>query len=86
MSSQGERIHRPTYFNASSSSPESFILSGGESSRAVSMFRIGGVRGGASNEDEPRPVFSRGKLPVDVGDVWKMDSDLRQLAVSFDNF
>ncbi|KAL9183273.1 hypothetical protein ACHAXT_005060 [Thalassiosira profunda] len=61
-----KRIHRPTFFNAVSST-ESFILSGGEGSGAISMFQLGGSNEG-SNEGL-RSVFSRGSLPEDVGDV-----------------
>ena len=65
-----KRIHRPVFYNVSAAAASSFILSGGEGSRAVSMFRLGpggSVDGGS--EGRPQSVFSRGKLPVDAGDV-----------------
>ncbi len=70
-----KQIHRPTFLSTASSL-DLFILSGGEGSHAVSMFQL--VERCKLNDsddndegevDSPRSVFSRGKLPEDVGDV-----------------
>lgn len=72
-----KRIHRPTFFS------ESFILSGGENSHAISMFEVD-----QGNVDvEPsllRSVFSRGKLPDGSGDVGSMAVHSDQVAVTVD--
>ena len=73
-----KRINRPTFFS------ESFILSGGENSHAISMFEVD-----QANVDlyslEPsllRSVFSRGKLPDGSGDVGSMAVHSDQVAVT----
>jgi WD40 repeat protein len=66
MNKKLKRIHRPTFFNVSS---ESFILSGGENSHSISMFRVDEEN---VVEDALRSVFSRGKLPDGSGDVGSM--------------
>jgi WD40 repeat protein len=60
-----KRIHRPTFLNSSS---DSYILSGGENSNALSLFQLKN-RGLHDSSSLLQPVFSRGKLPIDVGDV-----------------
>ena len=79
-----KRIHRPTFFSNGSSNSESFILSGGENSHAISMFEVD-----QANVDlyslEPsllRSVFSRGKLPDGSGDVGSMAVHSDQVAVT----
>jgi WD40 repeat protein len=80
-----KRIHRPTFFcSNNSNSSESFILSGGENSHAISMFEVD-----QENVDlysiEPsllRSVFSRGKLPDGSGDVGSMAVNSDQVAVT----
>jgi hypothetical protein len=69
-----KRIHRPTFSPASSSSSSSFILSGGEGSHAISMFKLG--------EEGLQSVFSRGKLPPDVGDIGSLAVQGRNVAVA----
>lgn len=71
-----KRIHRPTFFNVGS---DSFILSGGENSHAISMFRLG------KEADDARSllgVFSRGKLPDGSGDVGSMTVHSNQVAAT----
>jgi len=82
-----KRIHRPTFLlnsaslssDTSSSLLDSFILSGGEGSNAISMFQI-------SNSEESssslQSVFSRGKFPADVGDVGSLAVNGRNVAVA----
>jgi hypothetical protein len=80
-----KRIHRPTFFCSNdNNSSESFILSGGENSHAISMFEVD-----QENVDlystEPsllRSVFSRGKLPDGSGDVGSMAVHSDQVAVT----
>jgi hypothetical protein len=58
-----KRIHRPTFIDIAS---DSYILSGGEGSHALSMFQLlNGIR----NDGILHSVFNRGKLPDDHGDV-----------------
>ena len=71
-----KRIHRPTFLKPYSSKEESaFILSGGEGSHAISMFQIQNGTSTANNSSTDteggvlQSVFSRGKLPTDVGDI-----------------
>jgi hypothetical protein len=64
---QCKRIHRPCFLSIPNSSHQ-YILSGSENSSCLSIFKIG------SNSDESSknskvPVFSRGNLPRDCGDV-----------------
>lgn len=59
-----KRIHRPTFYN------NSYILSGGEGSSAISMFQQL-----ESKSTALQSVYSRGKLPHDVG------GDIGSLAV-----
>jgi len=90
-----KQIHRPAFFNTSSlkspsSSLESFILSGGQGSRAISMFQIGAVKdvavAGDSNRNDSdeilQSVLSRGKLPPDVGDIGSLTVSRRNVAVA----
>ena len=66
--SKHKRIHRPIYYNpcnrpAGNPNDRLFVLSGGENSHALSMFR---------NQDAQNSVvsvYSRGKLPTDCGDA-----------------
>ena len=63
--SKYKRIHHPVFYNPCqrTASSELFVLSGGESSAALSMFR---------NEDAKESVvsvYSRGRLPADCGDA-----------------
>jgi len=81
-----KRIHRPTFFNAGS---DSFILSGGENSHAISMFQVDeetndtSVHGEANDTSAClRSVFSRGKLPDGSGDVGSMAVHSNQVAVT----
>lgn len=71
-----KRIHRPTFFS------ESFILSGGENSHAISMFEA--VDQGIVDVEPSllRSVFSRGKLPDGSGDVGSMAVHSDQVAVT----
>ncbi|KAL7443739.1 hypothetical protein ACHAXM_009022 [Skeletonema potamos] len=71
-----KRIHRPTFFNAGCS--DSFILSGGENSYAISMFQVDEEENG----NGLRSVFSRGKLPDGSGDVGSMAVYSDQVAVT----
>ena len=62
---QYKRIHHPVFYNPcrKTTATEQFVLSGGENSRSLSMFR---------NQDEIDTVvsvYSRGKLPSDCGDA-----------------
>jgi WD40 repeat protein len=72
-----KRIHRPTFFNVGS---DSFILSGGENSHAISMFQVDEEANDASAS--LRSVFSRGKLPDGSGDVGSMAVHSNQVAVT----
>ncbi|KAL7496953.1 hypothetical protein ACHAWT_008813 [Skeletonema menzelii] len=72
-----KRIHRPTFFNEGS---ESFILSGGENSHAISMFQEHEDTSDASSR--LRSVFSRGKLPDGSGDVGSMAVHSNHVAVT----
>jgi hypothetical protein len=78
-------IHRPAFLTtaASSSAPslESFILSGGETSHAISMFQLT-PRGDCHEESSPQSVFSRGRLPMDVGDIGSLAVHGRNVAVA----
>ena len=71
-----KRIHRPTFLKPFSSKEESaFILSGGEGSHAISMFQVQNRASTVNNsstdtkEGGEGVLFSRGKLPIDVGDI-----------------
>lgn len=71
-----KRIHRPTFLKPFSSKEESaFILSGGEGSHAISMFQVQNRASTINNsstdtkEGGEGVLFSRGKLPIDVGDI-----------------
>mmetsp|Transcript_50702 Transcript_50702/g.152704 ORF Transcript_50702/g.152704 Transcript_50702/m.152704 type:complete len:724 (-) Transcript_50702:53-2224(-) len=60
-----KRIHHPVFYNPCSklSNSEQFVLSGGEGSQSLSLFR---------NQDAKQgivPVYSRGTLPSDCGDA-----------------
>ena len=75
---------------------ESFILSGGEGSHAISMFQLGQqvVGGGKSDHASEKmkssgdegmllqSVFSRGTLPDDVGDIGSLAVQGRDIAVA----
>jgi WD40 repeat protein len=63
--SKYKRIHHPVFYNPCqrTTSSELFVLSGGESSAALSMFRNQDAR------DSAVPVYSRGRLPADCGDA-----------------
>lgn len=74
-----KRIHRPTFFNTSSS--DSFILSGGENSHAISLFQLKN-RGLHDSCTMLQPVFSRGKLPLDVGDVGSVATYGKHVAIA----
>eukprot|EP00984_Skeletonema_dohrnii_P038822 scaffold42519_cov139-Skeletonema_dohrnii-CCMP3373.AAC.5 len=73
-----KRIHRPTFCNVGS---DSFILSGGENSHAISMFQVDEETNDAS-ASSLRSVFSRGKLPDGSGDVGSMAVHSNQVAVT----
>ena len=95
-----KRIHRPTFLSSAVSSSsaveESFILSGGEGSHAISMFQLGQqVAGGGRRSDHHasekkssdesmllQSVFSRGTLPDDVGDIGSLAVQGRDVAVA----
>lgn len=74
-----KRIHRPTLFLSTSSS-DSFILSGGENSHAISLFQLRN-RGLHDSCSILKPVFSRGKLPLDVGRLMEIMWQLLQREV-----
>ena len=74
-----KRIHRPTFLNTSSS--DSFILSGGENSHAISLFQLKN-RGLHDSCSMLQPVFSRGKLPLDVGDVGSVATYGKHVAIA----
>ena len=72
---------------ASDAMRESFILSGGEGSHSISMFQLDTIdRTGTSDTGEKRlhSVFSRGKLPPDVGDIGSLAVLGRNVAVAVD--
>jgi hypothetical protein len=83
-----KRIHRPTFLLNTAWSPsetssslflDSFILSGGEGSNAISMFQL------PNSEESSSPlqsVFSRGKFPADVGNVGSIAVNGRIVAVA----
>ena len=71
-----KRIHRPTFFS------ESFILSGGENSHAISMFEVVDQGNVDVQPSLLRSVFSRGKLPDGSGDVGSMAVHSDQVAVT----
>ena len=73
-----KRIQRPTFFTVGS---DSFILSGGENSHAISMFQDDEEDNAVSNASL-RSVFSRGKLPDGCGDVGSMAVHSNQVAVT----
>ena len=95
-----KRIHRPTFLSSaaspSSTMEESFILSGGEGSHAISMFQLGQQVAGGRRSDHAsekmkssgdegmllQTVFSRGTLPDDVGDIGSMAVQGRDVAVA----
>ena len=87
-----KRIHRPTFYN-SASSLESFILSGGEDSHAISIFQLGvGMQGDTEQqasswqgEESLRSVFSRGRLPPDAGDIGSLAVQGRNVAVAVES-
>lgn len=60
-----KRIHHPVFYNPCKKtvSAEQFVLSGGENSRSLSMFRNHDAK------DTMVSVYSRGKLPSDCGDA-----------------
>ncbi|KAL3800829.1 hypothetical protein HJC23_001666 [Cyclotella cryptica] len=63
-----KRIHRPVFITLpgmTNAPSESFILSGGEGSRSLSMFQLDNICENGSLHS----VFSRGKLPQDTGDI-----------------
>ncbi|KAL7520585.1 hypothetical protein ACHAWX_005298 [Stephanocyclus meneghinianus] len=63
-----KRINRPVFMTlpAMVNAPsESFILSGGEGSRSLSMFQLDNIRENGTLHS----VLSRGKLPPDTGDI-----------------
>ena len=60
------RIHRPAFMSVGG---ETFLLSGGEGSGSVSMFRVDGRSSSGEDNGEREGVFSRGRLPDDAGDV-----------------
>jgi hypothetical protein len=80
-----KRIHRPIFLSTAASSSslplESFILSGGENSHAISMFQLP-PRGDFHVESPLQLVFSRGKLPMDVGDIGSLAVHGRNVAVA----
>ena len=86
-----KRIHRPSFFlnNASSSldttstesCSDSFILSGGEGSNAISMFQLNN-REGSSSSSSLQSMFCRGSFPLGVGDVGSLAVDGRNVAVA----
>ena len=63
--SKYKRIHHPVFYNPCqrTTSSELFVLSGGESSAALSMFR------NQDAKDAAVSVYSRGRLPADCGDA-----------------
>ena len=63
--SKYKRIHHPVFYNPCqrTASSELFVLSGGESSAALSMFR------NQDAKDAAVSVYSRGRLPADCGDA-----------------
>lgn len=63
--SKYKRIHHPVFYNPCqrTASSELFVLSGGESSAALSMFRNQDAKEAAVS------VYSRGRLPADCGDA-----------------
>ena len=84
------RIHRPTFLlNTASSSSEastesfsdSFIVSGGEGSNAISMFQLDNCEG-SSSSSSLQSMFSRGTFPLGVGDVGSLAVDGRNVAVA----
>ncbi len=79
-----KRIHRPTFLlSTASSSPisltslsDSFILSGGEGSNAISMFRLDKCE---ESRSSLQSVYSRGTFP-DLGDVGSLAVNGRNVA------
>ena len=60
-----KRIHHPLFYNpcGEATTADQFVLSGGENSRSLSMYR------NQDAKDEVVSVYSRGKLPSDCGDA-----------------
>ncbi|KAL3807161.1 hypothetical protein ACHAXA_011362 [Cyclostephanos tholiformis] len=80
-----KRIHRPAFLNttasSSNSSLESYIISGGENSHSISMFQL--LLSTDSRDGCPlQSVFSRGKLPMDAGDIGSLAVYGRNVAVA----
>jgi len=64
---QCKRIHRPCFLSIPNSSHQ-YILSGSENSSCLSIFKIGS-NSNESTQNDKVPVYSRGNLPRDCGDV-----------------
>jgi hypothetical protein len=84
------RIHRPTFLrNSASSSSEastesfsdSFIVSGGEGSNALSMFQLNECDGSIGSSSL-QSMFSRGTFSLGVGDVGSLAVDGTNVAVA----
>jgi WD40 repeat protein len=74
-----KRIHRPAFLSLHNAyTTKSFILSGGEGSHAISMFNLDNV----VKDNALNSVFSRGKLPPDVGDIGSVATHESHIAVA----
>lgn len=80
-----KRIHRPTFLlspdTSTTSFSDSFILSGGEGSNAISMFQLDKC---VERTSSLQSVFSRGSFTADVGDVGSLAVNGRNVAVATD--
>jgi len=75
-----KRIHHPVFYNPckTSVSADQFVLSGGENSRSLSMFRNHDAK------DTRVSVYSRGKLPSDCGDAGCLSVQDEKVASTID--
>jgi hypothetical protein len=88
-----KRIHHPTFYNTTSldSDCDSFVLTGGERSHSLSMFKHnhhsnGTAASGRSDAGKSSSSFySRGKLPVDSGDAGCIAVNGDKVAVSVED-
>jgi hypothetical protein len=76
------RIHRPCFLSTPNSSHQ-YILSGSENSSCLSIFEVGSSTG-ESTKSKQVPVFSRGILPRDCGDVGCIVSTRCNAAIAVD--
>jgi len=81
--SRCKKIHHPIFFNPCSNmaNSEQFILTGGDGSRSLSMFRNKDSDG---SKEQLISVYSRGKLPADCGDAGSLATQGRRVAAVVD--